>query len=500
MALSGSVATSAYTTSSGNNWTVVLNWTATQSVSTNKSTISWNIKANYSGSSTSTYVVVGEVKATINGTQVFYRDTSKRSECKKGTQIASGTIEVEHNNDGSKSVAMKIEAGIYVWAISETGSKTFTLDTIPRASSITSASGVTLGNACSIKWTPNATSFRFKVKFSLGSWSYTTGAIHPNTTSEYTYSSYTIPLAVANQLPSATSGTMTATLYTYTDSSAKNQCGSATTKTFTVTVPSSVVPTIGTLTATIDNSANSVVNGWGLAVAGYTKVKVTATASGAYSSTVSSFTISGGYSKTVSGTSLSYTGGIITSSGSKTFKVVAKDTRGRSSTQAATSAITFYAYSKPSITSFTTARDETNPNLMVVKGNWSFSSVNSKNSATGTLYYKKSTESAWTTYGTISKNTSTTLTTEFDQTISYNFKLIVTDALSNSAQEETFVSTIEVLLNFRAGGKGLGIGKVAETDNLEIALDSIFMGNVYLMVGTEKVTLEDYIKSITGTG
>ena len=367
MALSGSVATSAYTTSSGNNWTVVLNWTATQSVATNKSTISWNIKANYSGSSTSTYVVVGEVKATINGTQVFYRDTSKRSECKKDTQIASGTIEVDHNNDGSKSVAMKIEAGIYVWAISETGSKTFTLDTIPRASSITSASGVTLGNACSIKWTPNATSFRFKVKFSLGSWSYTTGAIHPNTTSEYTYSSYTIPLAVANQLPSATTGTMTATLYTYTDSAAKNQCGSATTKTFTVTVPSSVVPTIGTLTATIDNSANSVVNGWGLAVAGYTKVKVTATASGAYSSTISSFTISGGYSKTVSGTSLSYTGGIITSSGSKTFKVVAKDTRGRSSTQAATSAITFYAYSKPSITSFTTARDETNPNLMVVK-------------------------------------------------------------------------------------------------------------------------------------
>ena len=495
MALSGNVQTSAWTSSNGYDWRIVLNWTATQSIATNKSTISWNIKCSTSQGG---YVVVGEVRATINGKEVFYRPTSDRSNCSNGTQIASGTIEVEHNNDGSKSVDMKIEAGIYVWAITETGSKTFTLDTIPRASSITSASNVTLGNACGIKWTPNAASFRFKVKFSLGSWSYTTGAIHPNTTSEYTYSSYTIPLAAANQLPSATTGTMTATLYTYTDSAAKNQCGSATTKTFTVTVPSSVVPTIGTLTATIDNSANSVVNGWGLAVAGYTKVKVTATASVAYSSTISSFEITGGYSNTVSGTSLNYNGGIITSSGKKTFDVVAKDSRGRSSTQALSDAITFYAYSKPKISSFTTARDTTNPNLMVVKGNWSYSSVNSKNSATGTLYYKKSTETEWTKYGAISKNTSTTLTTEFSQTISYNFRLVVTDSLSNSAQEETFVSTIEVLLNFRAGGKGLGIGKVAETDSLEIALDTVLMGGVYIMVGTEKVTLEDYIKSING--
>lgn len=497
MALSGNVQTSAWKSQNGYEWRIVLNWTATQSIATNKSTIAWDIKMSTAQGG---YVVVGEVRATINGKEVFYRPTSDRSNCSNGTQIASGTIEVDHNNDGSKSVDMKIEAGIYVWAITETGSKTFTLDTIPRASSITSASNVTLGNACGIKWTPNATSFRFKVKFSLGNWSYTTGAIHPNTTSEYTYSSYTIPLAAANQLPSATTGTMTATLYTYTDSAAKNQCGSATTKTFTVTVPSSVVPTVGSLTATIDNSANSVVNGWGLAVAGYTKVKVTATASGAYSSSISSFTISGGYSKTVSGTSLSYTGGIITSSGAKTFDVVAKDSRGRSSTKALSNAITFYAYSKPSITSFTTARDATNPNKMVVKGNWSYSSVNSKNSATGKLYYKKSTESKWTEYGAISKNTSTTLTTEFSQTISYNFRLVVTDALSNSAQEETFVSTIEVLLNFRAGGKGLGIGKVAETDSLEIALDTVFNGDVYISDGINKITLADYIKSITGTG
>lgn len=133
MALSGSIATSAYKTDAGNEWTVVLNWTATQNVIKNTSTISWNITVGYTGSSTSSWVVIGEVRATIAGTEVFYRDTDKRSNGYKNTQIASGTITVSHDSDGKKDVAMKIEAGIYVWAISYTGSKTFTLNQIDRA-------------------------------------------------------------------------------------------------------------------------------------------------------------------------------------------------------------------------------------------------------------------------------------------------------------------------------------------------------------------------------
>ena len=491
MALSGSVETNAWTTDSGKTKTVILNWTATQSVANNQTTISWELVG---GGTSSGYVVVSELRVKIDGTEVYYRSHSEHTNCYIGTKLASGTHTVTHANDGTKSVTISVEAGIYNWAINKSGSSTFTIDTIPRASSITSASNVTLGNACSIKWTPNAASFRYKIKFSIGSWNYTTGAIHPNTTSAYTYTSYTIPLAAANQLPSATSGTMTATLYTYSNSGATTQIGSAATKNFTVTVPSTVIPTVGTVTATIDNSGNSVVNGWGLAVAGYTKVKVSASASGAYSSTVNSFTLSSGYSTTVNGSSLNYTGGIISSSGNKSFGVVAKDSRGRSSAKVTSNVITFYAYTKPSITAFTAARDEINPNKMIITANWSFASVNGKNSTTATLYYKKSTTSSWTTYGAIEKNTSTELTTDFDQTSSYNFKVVVTDALSNSAQDEVFVSTIQVLLDFRAGGKGLGIGKIAESDAMEVALDAKFIGNVYY----NGVLLADYIKQVAG--
>lgn len=484
MALSGSV-----TTTSSYSRSVTLNWTATQSVANNTSTISWELVGSGSASG---WVVVSELKVTIDGSQAYYRSSSNHTNCYNGTSLASGTKTITHASDGTKSFTIKVEAGIYNWAINCSGSKNFTLTTIARASSITSAENVTLGNACNVKWTPASKNFNYKVKFALGTWSHTTGYLSPNTTSAYAYTSYTIPLDVANQLPKATTGTMTAYLYTYNGTT---QIGSTASKTFTVTVPSSVIPTVGTLTATIVND-NSTINGWGIAVAGYTKVRVSATASGAYGSTISSFTISGGYSKTVTGSSLNYTGKVITSSGNKTFDVTVKDSRGRTSTQALSNIIVFYAYSKPTVSSFTAVRSDNNAQKIVVKGNWSFASVNNHNAATATLQYKRSTASNWTNYGTIAKNTNVTLTTDFNEAYSYNFRLVVNDSLNQSAQDEAFVSTVAVLMDFRAGGRGLGIGKIAETDNLEVALNSIFMGNVYIKVDSTNVSLKQYIKNV----
>lgn len=473
MALSGSV-----TTSSSSSRSVTLNWTATQSITNNTSTISWTLVGSGSASG---WVRVSELRVTIDGSQVYYRDSSNHTNCYNGTTLVSGSTTVSHSSDGTKSVTIKVEAGIYQWTINCSGSSTFTLNTIARASSITTASSITLGNACSIAWTPASTSFYYKIKFTLGSWNYTTAAIHPNTTSSYTYSSYTIPLTVANQLPSATSGTMTAYLYTYSSSACSTQIGSTSSKTFIVSVPSSVIPTISNVSASIVNS-NSTINGWGIAVAGYTKVKIAATASGSYSSTIASFTISGGYSTTQSGTSLSYTGGAIAASSSnvsKTFTVKATDSRGRSSSTTTTSAITFYGYAKPSISSIAAERSTADSTKVIVKANWAFSSCNSNNAATGTLQYKKSSSSSWTTYGTISKNTSTTLTATFSESSSYTFRVTVKDSLGNSAtSKEVLVSTISVLLDFRAGGLGLGIGKIAESDAMEVSMDAIFNNNI----------------------
>lgn len=488
MALSGSV-----TTNSSYERSVTLNWNATQSIANNTSTISWKLVG--SGSANG-WVRVSELRVNINGSQVYYRSSDNHTDCYNGTQLASGSTTISHNSDGTKSFSISVEAGIYQWAINCSGSGSFTLDTIARASQpscITSPNNTQnvgdLGKTITIYMNKKA-NFKHTVRYV---WGNASGTIATNVVDNC---QWTMPLSLANQIPSSTSGYGIIYVDTYNGST---KIGTKSCR-FDATVPASVKPTISSAGVTIDNSANSVIAKWGLYVAGYSKAKITAAASGSYGSSVSSFTISGGYSATKSGSSLSYTGGKFTSSGSKTFNVVAKDSRGRSSGTKAAGTITVYAYSNPSITALSIQRSSSNAKKIIVRANWSFSSVNGKNSATATLYYKRSTSSGWTTYGTISKNTNVTLTTDFAEEYSYNFRIIVKDAVGNSARDESFISTIDVLLDFKTGGKGLGIGKIAETNSMEVALDAKFMGTVYIYDDNgNAMTLANYIKSVVGT-
>ena len=87
----------------------------------------------------------------------------------------------------------------------------------------------------------------------------------------------------------------------------------------------------------------------------------------------------------------------------------------------------------------------------------------------------------------------------FSDTSSFNFYIEVEDLLGNSNQSsESFVPTAKVLLNYKAGGEGLGVGKAAETNSFEVGLPSIFFGQVYISdpKGETMETLEDYIKSV----
>lgn len=490
MALSGSV-----TTTSSHNRSVTLNWSATQSVTNNTSTISWSIvgSGSYSG-----WVMVSELKASINGSQVYYRNSSNHTNCYSGTVLASGSTIISHNSDGTKSFTVNLQAGIYQYAINVSGSDTFTLNTIPRASTI-SCGTFTMGTSGTISITRASQSFTHTIKYAWGDTSasgISSGKGYKGTIVTKTSNasvSWTPSKDLANTIPNAISGTGTLTCDTY---SGNTKVGS-TSITFTCKASSDIKPSITSVNVTVDNSANNVIAGWGVYVVGYSKATITATASGSYSSTIKSFTITGDYTITKNGSSLSYTGAKFTSSGSKSFSVMACDSRSRTSSTTSAGSIFVYSYNKPKITAFTVSRSSSDSTKMIVKANWSFSSVNNNNSATATLKYKKSTASSWTTYGTISKNTSVTLSTTFEETSSYNFKVIVTDALSQSASQEAFVSTATVLLDFRAGGNGLGIGKISESNSLEIALPTIFVNsNIKVKVNGTDVTLVNYIKGV----
>ena len=137
MALSGNFSTNKYTTSSHGTIGLNLSWTATQNVAANQSTIKWTLKSNGTMSS-GYYVQGGPISAYINGTRVFYQ--SGRFNVKgDGGYKKTGTIVVNHNEDGSKNVAMSISAALYSTSQNCTGSKTFTLNKINRYATLETA-------------------------------------------------------------------------------------------------------------------------------------------------------------------------------------------------------------------------------------------------------------------------------------------------------------------------------------------------------------------------
>lgn len=270
----------------------------------------------------------------------------------------TATKTVSHGNDGKKSTTISAAGSIPDTSLTSTScSGRVTLDTIPRASAITSASNVTLGNACNVKWTPASASFRYKVKFELGEWSYTTSAIHPNTISAYTYKGYSIPLDVADQIPDVRVGTMTATLYTYSDTSASTQVGDEASKKFTVTVPdnSSTKPTVSMNLSPVGSLPSSFA---GLYIQGLTKVKATLSAEGRYGASIES------YLMRVDGVYIdaddAFTSRYFTTAGSRTVYGYATDKRGH--TGEVLKPITVIAYSDPKLENTTAVRCDQNGN------------------------------------------------------------------------------------------------------------------------------------------
>ena len=483
MAKSGSI-----TTNESHGRSVKLSWSlSSQSVENNQSTLSWSITG---AGSASGWVMTGGFKAVINGTTVYSTSTDTRIQLYNGTSVASGTTKITHNADGTKSFSLSIEAGVYTYAVSVTASGTHTLDTIPRASTV-SATNTNLNSASTITITRASSSFTHTLTYSFGS---TTGTIVSKTTS--TSVSWTPALTLANQIPNAVSGTCTITCDTYNGST---KIGS-TTCTLTLTVPASVKPTMTSVTATrVDGD---VPTAWAIYVQNKSKATVTINgAAGAYGSTISSYSISGGgYSSTAS----SFTTGLLAASGTITFTAKVTDSRGRVS-DAKTVSISVVAYSAPSFSSYISQRATSagviNDDGTYIRGliSFSYATCSSKNTITCATYYKKSSATSWTNANkSFSSGTAFTfgggaISTES----SYDVKYTITDAFTTVTIID-MVSTASVLMDFKAGGKGIAIGKVSEKDKtLEIAdswelevhgkklIDYIYpIGSIYLSVNS----------------
>ena len=265
-----------------------IEWSSTANVSTNTSTVTATLyyKRNNSGYTTS---------GTGNFTIIMDDETHRASvfvDITKSDWISATSMSktITHNDDGTKGIRISASGVIPGTTLTTTTCiGVATLDTIPRASTIASIpTPITLGkDACPVTWIPLSKSFVYTLELSIGARKLSFPKIHPNQVTEYTYTIESLDLDWASNLPNSSSGTMTATLYTYSDSDATVQVGSASSKTFSVIVPyDKAKPTIS-MTFEAVNPASVPDSFAGVYIQGKSRIKANIICDGKYGATVS---------------------------------------------------------------------------------------------------------------------------------------------------------------------------------------------------------------------
>lgn len=279
MATSGSVSTSSY-----QGRYLKLSWERTSySIANNTSTIKWTLSG--AGSASSSWYYTGNFTVEIAGETVYDKASDYRIKLYNGTTVATGTKTIKHNTDGTKSFSISVKAGIYTYAKNVSGSGTFTLNTIPRASSV-SATAADVGSASTITISRASSSFTHTLTYTFGDLSGTIATKTSNTSI-----AWTLPTSFYAEMPSATSKTGTITCITYNGS---YQIGDAKTCSFTAKVPSSQGPSLSVSISATDDLTNTLCGTAAAMIKGVSTMQVVATGTAKNSATIKSFSIKNG--------------------------------------------------------------------------------------------------------------------------------------------------------------------------------------------------------------
>lgn len=431
-----------------------------QSVTNNTSNVTVSVKVYRTNTGYTTYGT-GTVYVTINGTQYTDSITTSDKITSSGIVIFSKTLNIAHNADGTKTLATSARITHDQFS-SNNQSFSQTLTTIPRATTPTlSASSVDMGKSITISLPRASSSFDHTLTYKFGN---ATGTIGTDIS---TSKAWTVPLSLASEIPNATSGTLTITVKTYNGSTL---IGTKTVS-FTAKVPTSVVPSIGSVAVADTNAAYA--KQFGSLIQGKSKAIFTITASGAYGSTIKTYkTVIEG--KSYSGTTP--TTAVLTGSGNVTADITVTDSRGR--TASTTKTFNRIPYVAPTVTAFNVARSDakgvenyegTNAKITLA---FNIASVSDKNTNSYKIEYKAKSASTWKalTSGTgYSLNQSIITDSVFDTNIAYDIRLTVTDYFG-SITKSVDLSTAFTLIDYNASGRGIAFGKVSEKEGVEFAL------------------------------
>lgn len=456
-----------------------------QNANTNQSNVTVTMYAQSDSSSYGAYNLDASgnsVKMTVNGSQVISKTMAMDFRNRATVNLGSWTGNISHGADGKKTLACSGSFSISGSSYLSNGSIScsIVLDQIPRATKPTlSASTIALGNAVTIKIAPAVSSWTHNLYYRVGTGSWTRFA----TGMKANYS-WTLPLTIANNFPSATSGTVTIGVNTYNGST---QIGGTQTVNLNITIPASVAPSVSAVSVS-EREQPIQLFGAGY-IQGKSRFLVSSSASGAYGSWITGYRFDVG-SQSYTNTSSSYEmQEPVRDSGTVTIKVTVTDSRGRTASRSIT--VSVLPYSVPQITGFDCSRCGDAKGTVAINGGGEFlkvymtfsvSSLNNNNTGKYKLEYCQKGASSWTalTSGDSYNYSGTFISSAalLNSANSYQVRLTVWDSFTSSVIVRE-VGTAVRLLSYIVKKTALAIGKFAEVANaFDVALPAIFRKNV----------------------
>ena len=336
---------------------------------------------------------------------------------------------------------------------------TLTFDYLQSTGALASTT-VAAGSAATMNITAYNSAYSHRVTWKFGSYS-NVQSVAAGVSSV----SYTIPLNWLNAIPSATSGTASATLETLDASG--NLLGTST-HNFTITAPASVVPSISGITVSPINS-NAAINGWGIYVYGKSRAKMTIDgASGAYGSSIKSYSIT---TDPAVGSAASYalTTGILYRSGTITVTATVTDTRGRTASKSTSFSV--YSYGAPYFStieayrcSSSGAQDDTGGTYARLKVTFGRYALNGSNAVSCRVVLAQ-VGGSYSTSATLTSGTAVILgggNLAVDAV--YEATLTLTDTVGSVSTYVAEIRSAAYFMHVKKGGKALGFGMAAGDD------------------------------------
>lgn len=442
-----------------------ISWSIAQDVTGNYSIVTARLYYSRNNTGYTTYGTWSG-KIVINGTATS-SSKSISITYNSNTEAMYASVKVPHNSDGTKTITISASGSISGTSLSSTSvSGSVTLDTIPRASTVTMATDGTMDSAFSVTINRASSSFTHTLQYYFGTKVFTIATKTSSTSLSWTPKSSDL----ATEIPNAVRGVGNFVCTTYNGNTVigtKEQL-------VYLNLPTNVKPSIGSLTLTpatmtlldtaTGNASSSTTN---LLVQNKNKLTLAASnANPGYGSTIAYYTFSGpSYSSKVTSSASSCSTSIssVSSTGTLTYQVTATDSRGRTS-DPVSKTITCYAYSAPNLSSFSAyranasgAQDESGTYLKCTYTS-SYASVNGSNGVTVRAYYNGSSQ--------VGSDNSVLINLNGDASTTYKVYITVRDKYGGyKATSTKIVYGAFRIMNITSDGTGVALGKKAESVN-----------------------------------